>query len=130
MREHMILDVIKSNNIKTPNIAITDVSPTCHMPDVIEAPYRPKMMNEASTGVEVLIGGPSCLAGDNIGKYKFDSLPKVGDRIIFLDQAHYTIVKTSSFNGISHPSIILWDSKTNQLDIIKTHSFEDYEMRL
>ena len=117
-------------NIKIPNIAITDISPTCHMPDVIEAPYRPKLMNETSYGEEVLIGGTSCLAGDNIGKYKFNSLPNVGDRIVFLDQAHYTIVKTNFFNGIAHPSIILWDSKTNELDVRKTYSFEDYEMRL
>ena len=100
------------------------------MPDVLEAPYKPKLMNEPVDGEEILIGGPSCLAGDNIGKYKFDPLPRVGDKIVFLDQAHYTIVKTNFFNGISHPSIILWNSKENDFDIIKTYSFEDYETRL
>ena len=127
-----ILDVLKSKDSKIPNIAITDISPTCHMPDVIEAPYRPKLMNEAinNNGINVLIGGPSCLAGDNIGSYNFISLPKIGEKIVFLDQAHYTIVKTNFFNGISHPSIFFWDSKKNELELVKNYTFKDYEMRL
>ncbi len=124
-----ILDFIKSLSKKVPNIAITDISPTCHMPDVLEAPYKPVMLNEVNGkyGKEVLIGGPSCLAGDNIGKYKFKNFPKTGDKIIFLDQAHYTLVKTNFFNGINHPSVALWDSKLNKLEIIKTFSYNDYE---
>ncbi len=125
-----ILDVLKSKDSKIPNIAITDISPTCHMPDVIEAPYRPKLMNEANNGENLLIGGPSCLAGDNIGNYNFNSLPKIGEKIVFLDQAHYTIVKTNFFNGISHPSIIFWDSKKNEFEVIKKYTYRDYEMRL
>ena len=126
------MDVLKSKDSKIPNIAITDISPTCHMPDVIEAPYRPKLMNEAinDNGINILIGGPSCLAGDNIGSYNFISLPKIGEKIVFLDQAHYTIVKTNFFNGISHPSIFFWDSKKNELELVKNYTFEDYEMRL
>ena len=125
-----ILDFIKSTSKKIPNIAITDISPTCHMPDVLEAPYRPIMLNEVSKvnyGKEVLIGGPSCLAGDNIGKYRFKTYPKTGDKIIFLDQAHYTLVKTNFFNGINHPSLALWDSKLNKLEIIRTYSYCDDE---
>ncbi len=125
-----ILDVLESNDCRIPNIAISDISPTCHMPDVLEAPYRPKLMDESSDGTKVLIGGPSCLAGDNIGSYNFKSLPKIGEKIVFLDQAHYTIVKTNFFNGISHPSIFFWDSKKNELELIKNYTFEDYEMRL
>ena len=125
-----ILDVIKSHDKRSPNICITDLSATCHMPDVLEAPYRPKMLNEAKNGIEFLIGGPSCLASDNIGKYKFKSTPQVGDKIVFLDQAHYTLVKTNYFNGVKHPSVAIWDSLTNEFEIIRRYSFRDYEKRI
>ena len=125
-----IVDFFKPNNRLSPYIAITDISATSHIPDVLEAPYRPALLNEAREGYEVVLGGPSCLAGDVIGKYKFKNLPLIGDRIALLDQAHYTMVKTSFFNGIKLPSIALWDSETDNIDIIKQFSYKDFENKL
>ena len=125
-----IVDFFKPNNRLSPYMAITDISATSHIPDVLEAPYRPALLNEAREGYEVVLGGPSCLAGDVIGKYKFKNLPLIGDRIALLDQAHYTIVKTSFFNGIKLPSIALWDSETDNIDIIKQFSYKDFENKL
>ena len=124
-----ILDYTHGDNYKIPNIAITDISPVCHMPDVIEAPYRPLLMNEPVEGIKVLLGGPSCLAGDIIGKYNFIKKPKIGDKVVFLDQAHYTLVKTNFFNGINHPEVLLWNSDNNDFKIIKSFSFKDFETR-
>ena len=125
-----IVDFFKPNNRLSPYIAITDISATSHIPDVLEAPYRPALLNEAREGYEVVLGGPSCLAGDVIGKYKFKNLPLIGNRIALLDQAHYTMVKTSFFNGIKLPSIALWDSETDNIDIIKQFSYKDFENKL
>jgi carboxynorspermidine decarboxylase len=125
-----IVDFFKPNNRLSPYMAITDISATSHIPDVLEAPYRPALLNEAREGYEVVLGGPSCLAGDVIGKYKFKNLPLIGDRIALLDQAHYTMVKTSFFNGIKLPSIALWDSETDDIDIIKQFSYKDFENKL
>ena len=124
-----ILDYIQGDNNKIPNIGITDISPVCHMPDVIEAPYRPMLMNEPLKGKKVVLGGPSCLAGDVIGEYYFLKNPKIGDKIVFLDQAHYTLVKTNFFNGINHPEIVLWNSDNNDFKIIKSFDFKDFETR-
>jgi len=125
-----IVDFFKPNNRLSPYMAITDISATSHIPDVLEAPYRPALLNEAREGYEVILGGPSCLAGDVIGKYKFKNLPLIGNRIALLDQAHYTMVKTSFFNGIKLPSIALWDSETDDIDIIKQFSYKDFENKL
>ena len=125
-----IVDFFKPNNRLSPYMAITDISATSHIPDVLEAPYRPALLNEAREGYEVVLGGPSCLAGDVIGKYKFKNLPLIGDRIALLDQAHYTMVKTNFFNGIKLPSIALWDSETDDIDIIKQFSYKDFENKL
>ena len=124
-----ILDYIQGDNNKIPNIGITDISPVCHMPDVIEAPYRPMLMNEPLKGKKVVLGGPSCLAGDVIGEYNFLKNPKIGDKVVFLDQAHYTLVKTNFFNGINHPEIVLWNSDDNDFKIIKSFDFKDFETR-
>ena len=124
-----ILDYIHGDNDKIPNIGITDISPVCHMPDVIEAPYRPLLMNEPTQGKKVLLGGPSCLAGDIIGEYNFLKKPNIGDKVVFLDQAHYTLVKTNFFNGINHPEVILWNSESNDLKVIKSFNFKDFETR-
>ena len=70
------------------------------------------------------------MAGDIIGEYNFTDIPKIGERIALLDQAHYTMVKTSYFNGVKLPSIAIWDSKTNDLEIVKSFSFKDFENRL
>ena len=125
-----IVDFFKPNNRLSPYMAITDISATSHIPDVLEAPYRPALLNEAREGYEVVLGGPSCLAGDVIGKYKFKNLPLIGNRIALLDQAHYTMVKTSFFNGIKLPSIALWDSETDDIDVIKQFSYKDFENKL
>jgi carboxynorspermidine decarboxylase len=113
-------------------LAITDVSATCHMPDVIEAPYRPAMLHEEERGEgpAVRLGGPSCLAGDVIGDYKLPVPCKPGARFAFLDQAHYSMVKTNTFNGVPLPSIWLWDSETDQLEKVREFGYEDFRDRL
>lgn len=112
------------------NLAITDISATCHMPDVIEAPYRPAMLGETENGQLYRFGGPSCLAGDVIGDYALPDPLNIGDRIAFLDQAHYSMVKTNTFNGVALPSIALWNSETNDLRMVREFSYEDFRNRL
>lgn len=113
-------------------LAITDISATCHMPDVIEAPYRPAMLgeDEDGTGDPVRLGGPSCLAGDVIGDYQLPVPCEAGQKIAFLDQAHYSMVKTNTFNGVQLPSIWLWESASDQLEQIKSFGYEDFRNRL
>ena len=114
-------------------IGITDISATCHMPDVIEAPYRPAMLGEEteeSTVSVTRLGGPSCLAGDIIGDYRLPGGAHIGQRFAFLDQAHYSMVKTNSFNGVPLPSIWLWDSETDDLQQIRKFGYEDFKTRL
>ena len=112
-------------------LAITDISATCHMPDVLEAPYRPTMLGELE-GEEgaVRLGGPSCLAGDVIGDFRFAAGPNVGQRFAFLDQAHYSMVKTTTFNGVPLPSIWLWDSASDTLECVKRFGYEEFRDRL
>lgn len=112
------------------HLAITDISATCHMPDVIEAPYRPALMGEAETGITYRLGGPSCLAGDVIGDYTWDQPLAIGQRFAFLDQAHYSMVKTNTFNGVPLPTIALWNSDTDELNIIKQFGYGDFKDRL
>lgn len=112
-------------------LAITDISATCHMPDVIEAPYRPAMLREREASDEtVRLGGPSCLAGDVIGDYALPVPCEPGERIAFLDQAHYSMVKTTTFNGVPLPSIWLWDSETDSLECVRKFGYEDFRDRL
>ena len=125
-------------------VAITDISATCHMPDVIEAPYRPAMLGERADsaagivddgmsqgqGDRVRLGGPSCLAGDVIGDYALPVPAEPGERFAFLDQAHYSMVKTTTFNGVPLPSIWLWDSETDALECVKRFDYEDFRDRL
>ncbi len=112
------------------NLAITDISATCHMPDVIEAPYRPAMMGEVDTGHLYRLGGPSCLAGDVIGDYTTAQPLKIGDRFAFLDQAHYSMVKTNTFNGVALPTIALWNSQTDDLRVVRQFGYDDFKQRL
>ncbi len=121
-----ILDVIDNGM----PVAITDISATCHMPDVIEAPYRPAMLFEEEHGQPTRLGGPSCLAGDIIGDYRVPGGAIAGRRIAFLDQAHYSMVKTNTFNGVPLPGIWLWNSKTDQLTEIRRFSYQDFKSRL
>jgi carboxynorspermidine decarboxylase len=113
-------------------VAVTDVSATCHMPDVIEAPYRPAMLGEAEAGrgEHVRLGGPSCLAGDVIGDYRLPVPCEPGARFAFLDQAHYSMVKTNTFNGVPLPSIWLWDSDSDALELVKSFDYPDFRDRL
>jgi len=111
-------------------LAITDISATCHMPDVIEAPYRPALMDEAEAGHTYRLVGPSCLAGDVIGDYTWDQPLEIGQRFAFLDQAHYSMVKTNTFNGVPLPTIALWNSETDELNIIKQFGYDDFKDRL
>lgn len=111
-------------------LAITDISATCHMPDVIEAPYRPDLMGETPDGAAVRLGGPSCLAGDVIGDFR-PSIPwSVGDRFAFLDQAHYSMVKTNTFNGVPLPALAIWDSRTDELQLLREFGYDDFLNRL
>ena len=112
------------------DLAITDISATCHMPDVIEAPYRPALMDEAETGHTYRLGGPSCLAGDVIGDYTWAEPLQIGQRFAFLDQAHYSMVKTNTFNGVPLPTIALWNSETDDLKIIREFGYDDFKERL
>ena len=110
-------------------IGVVDISATCHVPDVIEAPYRPAMLGEEGD-VLVRLGGPSCLAGDILGDFHFSQWPVPGQRFAFLDQAHYSMVKTTTFNGVPLPSIALWDSRSDDLQIVKSFGYADFEGRL
>ena len=112
------------------NIGITDISATCHMPDVIEAPYRPAMLGEETDGAPTRLGGPSCLAGDVIGDYRLPGGAAIGQRFAFLDQAHYSMVKTNTFNGVPLPSIWLWDSESDELQLVREFGYEDFKTRL
>jgi carboxynorspermidine decarboxylase len=120
-----VLDVVENDGANV----ILDISATCHMPDVIEAPYRPALLGEGG-GVPVRLGGPSCLAGDVIGRYDFNAVPEVGARVAFLDQAHYSMVKTTTFNGVRLPSLAIWNSETDALHIVKQFDYSDFKGRL
>jgi carboxynorspermidine decarboxylase len=113
--------------------AILDTSATCHMPDVLEMPYRADIFG-AGTPDELdytyRLGGMTCLAGDVIGDYSFSQPLQVGQRLMFEDMAHYTMVKATTFNGINLPSIAIWDSRTDELEIIRTFGYQDFKTRL
>jgi carboxynorspermidine decarboxylase len=111
-------------------VGITDISATCHMPDVIEAPYRPAMLGERDEGPIIRLGGPSCLAGDIIGDYSLPCPAKPGARFAFLDQAHYSMVKTNTFNGVPLPSIWLWNSDTDELRCVREFDWTEFRDRL
>ncbi|NLL76319.1 MAG: carboxynorspermidine decarboxylase [Clostridiales bacterium] len=113
-------------------IAILDTSAACHMPDVIEMPYRPPLMDSAAEGEKAfsyMLGGPTCLAGDMIGSYSFDRPLKVGDRLTFEDMAIYTMVKNNTFNGVPLPSIV-WEKEDGECEIIKAFDYKDFKERL
>ncbi|NTZ43250.1 carboxynorspermidine decarboxylase [Altererythrobacter sp. SALINAS58] len=130
----ILVGTILDSGVNETRFAITDISATCHMPDVIEAPYRPAMLGESAgeqaAGELVRLGGPSCLAGDVIGDYALPVPCEAGERIAFLDQAHYSMVKTNTFNGVLLPSIWLWDSETDVLEQVKSFGYEDFRNRL
>lgn len=115
------------------NIAILDASATAHMPDVLEMPYRPVIIDAGEPNEKAhtyRLGGMTCLAGDVIGDYSFDRELQVGDKLVFLDMAHYTMVKTSNFNGVRMPSIATHDPKTKTINVTRRFGYRDYRDRL
>ena len=115
------------------NQAILDTSATCHMPDILEMPYRPDISGADAVNklaYSYRLGGLTCLAGDVIGDYSFNQPLEIGQRLIFEDMAHYTMVKTTTFNGTRLPAIALWNSATDALRIVKQFSYEDFKYRL
>jgi len=124
-----VLDVVHNEM----DIAILDVSATCHMPDVLEMPYRPGITAGFDPGEKAhtyRLAGPSCLAGDVIGDWSFDKPLKPGDRLVFEDMSHYTMVKTTTFNGIQHPAICTFEPETGELRVVRKFGYEDFRSRL
>jgi carboxynorspermidine decarboxylase len=124
-----VLDIVENKGIKT---AILDVSFTCHMPDCLEMPYKPVIWgatDESEGKPTYRMGGISCLAGDFMGNWSFDKELKPGDKIIFDDMVHYTTVKTTMFNGVSHPSIGIWNENSG-FRLIREFNYQDYKNRL
>ena len=122
-----VLDVVENAGIKT---AILDVSAACHMPDVIEMPYTPPLLDEGGGGtVSCRLAGPTCLAGDVIGDYELSVLPAVGDLLLFGDMAIYTTCKNNTFNGMPLPDILL-RGKDGTLKSIATFGYRDFKSRL
>ena len=114
-------------------IAIMDLSATAHMPDTLEMPYRPDIRGSGLPGEKAhtyKIGGLSCLAGDVIDHYSFDAPLVPGQRLIFEDMTHYTMVKTTMFNGVKHPSICTWDPLIDEFKVVRKFRYEDYRDRL
>ncbi|WP_252230124.1 carboxynorspermidine decarboxylase [Clostridium sp. ZBS15] len=123
-----VLDVIKNGM----NIAIVDTSAACHMPDVLEMPYRPHIINSGMPNQyehTYRLGAPTCLAGDIIGDYSFKKPLKVGDKLVFCDMAIYSMVKNNTFNGINLPSIVKY-SEEKGIEVIKKFGYEDFKSRL
>jgi carboxynorspermidine decarboxylase len=115
------------------DIGILDVSVTCHMPDCLEMPYRPDV-RESGQPKELAhtyrLGGGTCLAGDVIGDYSFPAPLKMGQRLVFEDMSHYTMVKTSMFNGVKHPALCTWDPATEELQVLRKFTYNDFRDRL
>ncbi len=114
------------------DIAILDISVSAHMPDCLEMPYRPTVLSAGEPGekkFEYRLAGDTCLAGDVIGDYTFDSPLRVGDRIVFFDMIHYTMVKTTFFNGVPHPSIGIWTSD-EKFKLVRSFTYEQFRDKL
>ncbi len=123
-----VMDVI-DNKLQN---AILDTSAACHMPDVLEMPYRPNIISAGMPGEKKFtyrLGGPTCLAGDIIGDYSFDHPLKPGDKLVFCDMAHYSMVKNNTFNGMKLPSIAIAD-RNHQVKLIRSFGYEHFKERL
>ena len=131
-----VLDIVH-NEV---DIAILDASCSAHMPDVLEMPYRPQCGRsfQLRNGQEspntknhtYRLAGPTCLAGDVIGDYSFDKPLKIGDKLIFGDMAHYTMVKNTMFNGVNLPDIVLYDPDTDEYKLQRRFTYDDFKNRL
>ncbi len=122
-----VLDIVNNGM----DIAILDTSATAHMPDCLEMPYRPDIQNSGLPGVKPFtyrLGGLTCLAGDVIGDYSFAEQLKIGDKLVFEDMIHYTIVKNSTFNGVKLPSLCIWTEK-GELQVMREFGYEVYKYR-
>ncbi len=122
-----VLDIVNNEM----DVAILDTSASCHMPDVLEMPYRPEIICAGKAGeyeYTYRLGGMTCLAGDIIGDYSFDKPLIAGDKLVFCDMAHYTMVKNNTFNGVNLPSIAVADD--DGIEIIREFGYEDYKSRL
>ena len=135
-----VLDLVPSGRDAVGRLittAILDTSATAHMPDVLEMPYRPEILGGAAPHVyehTYRLGGLTCLAGDVVGDWSFEAPLVAGDRLVFTDMAHYTMVKTTTFNGVRHPSIAIFrqaqDGKPRELDEVRRFGYDDYRSRL
>ena len=124
-----VLDIVHNAT----DIAILDTSAEAHMPDVLEMPYRPNIIGAGEAGEKAYtcrLAGHSCLAGDVIGDYSFDHALKPGDKLVFLDMAHYSMVKTNTFNGLRLPSIAVMDSENGEFRVLRKFTYEDFKSRL
>lgn len=124
-----VLDIVHNDM----DIAILDTSAAAHMPDVLEMPYRPVIEGAGLPGEKphtYRLGGMTCLAGDVIGDYSFPRPLQVGDQLLFHDMAHYSMVKNTTFNGVRLPDIVLYDSRTDEVKVVRTFGYEDYKGRL
>lgn len=126
-----LLTTVLETNYNGMNLAIVDTSAACHMPDVLEMPYRPPLKmsgNPNEKAYTYRLGGPTCLSGDIIGDYSFDQLLKEGDQLEFEDMALYTMVKTNMFNGMNLPDIVV--EENGNYDVYKTFGYQDFKSRL
>ena len=124
-----VIDIVENKGIKT---AMLDVSFSCHMPDCLEMPYKPAILgaSDVKAGKPTYrMGGNSCLSGDFFGSWSFDEELCIGDKIVFDDMIHYTMVKTTMFNGVSHPSIGIW-TQDQKFKLIREFGYEDYKNRM
>jgi carboxynorspermidine decarboxylase len=124
-----VLDIVHNEM----DVAVLDASASTHMPDVLVMSYRPEVLGAAEPNVKphtYRLAGPTCLAGDIAGDYSFDEPLKVGSKVIFLDMAHYTMVKNNTFNGVALPSIALYTPQAQQIKIIRQFDYTDYKSRL
>jgi carboxynorspermidine decarboxylase len=124
-----VLDIIERGGVR---IAMLDVSATAHMPDVLEMPYRPEVRGAGEPeelAYTYRLGGLTCLAGDVIGDYSFDHELQLGERVIFEDMIHYTMVKTTMFNGVQHPCIAL-QHENGEIEVVRRFGYPDYASRL
>ncbi len=122
-----VLDIVKNGDVNT---AMLDTSFAAHMPDCLEMPYRPTILQEDENGAYAYnLGGTTCLAGDQMLHYKFKQPLQVGDVLVFNDMIHYTMVKTNTFNGVNLPSIGIW-RKDGKFELIKSFGYKDYKSRL
>ena len=127
--ETTIVDIVENNGIRT---AILDASFACHMPDCLEMPYKPAIRGAVEPSPQTYkyrMGGNSCLSGDFIADWDFDHELQIGEKIIFEDMIHYTIVKTTMFNGVPHPSIACVRSD-GSTEVWKIFGYEDYRNRM